>query len=382
MAPRIDDVADEEPPSINPYEVLGLEKTASEDEIKRAYRKAALRHHPDKAAEHLKEESHTKFQEVAFAYAVLSDPARRKRYDRTGSTSESIGADGFSWSDFYSEQFRDIVTTDSIEQFAKSYKGSEEEKDDLLSAYEKFKGKWNKMYEVVMLSDPVDDEERFRKIIEEAIEKGEVKEYEIFRNESKAAKAKRMKKARAEEGEAAELAKKLGASKMLAGAKEDKSSAKKRKAEGHMNDLAAIIQSRQASRMGSMIAHMESKYGAVDGKDLDLDEPSEEAFQRTRKKMTKGKAMDDTEEEEEEEPKPKRKSRAKSNKKQVEESDDEVVDLEKDSDMDKDHDDDEEGEDEYEEEAPPKKHKKSAPAKKSKKAAGTATRKSKRTKAA
>jgi len=40
------DVADEIPPQINPYEVLGIEKTASEDEIKRAYRKSALKHHP------------------------------------------------------------------------------------------------------------------------------------------------------------------------------------------------------------------------------------------------------------------------------------------------------------------------------------------------
>jgi len=46
MAPRGEDLNDEDPPSINPYEVLGLEKTASEDEVKSAYRKAALKHHP------------------------------------------------------------------------------------------------------------------------------------------------------------------------------------------------------------------------------------------------------------------------------------------------------------------------------------------------
>jgi DnaJ-class molecular chaperone len=46
MAPREEDLLDEDPPSINPYQVLGLEKTASADEVKTAYRKAALKHHP------------------------------------------------------------------------------------------------------------------------------------------------------------------------------------------------------------------------------------------------------------------------------------------------------------------------------------------------
>jgi DnaJ homolog subfamily C member 9 len=46
MAPRAEDLVDEEPPSIDPYEVLGLEKSASADQVKSAYRKAALKHHP------------------------------------------------------------------------------------------------------------------------------------------------------------------------------------------------------------------------------------------------------------------------------------------------------------------------------------------------
>jgi DnaJ family protein C protein 9 len=48
MAPKEEDLVENEPPSINPYEVLGLEKTASQDEVKSAYRKAALKHHPGK----------------------------------------------------------------------------------------------------------------------------------------------------------------------------------------------------------------------------------------------------------------------------------------------------------------------------------------------
>lgn len=46
MAPREEDLVDEDLPSINPYEVLGLERNASTDEVKSAYRKAALKHHP------------------------------------------------------------------------------------------------------------------------------------------------------------------------------------------------------------------------------------------------------------------------------------------------------------------------------------------------
>lgn len=45
-----DDLVEGEPPTIDPYEVLGLERTASPDEVKKAYRKAALKHHPGKSS--------------------------------------------------------------------------------------------------------------------------------------------------------------------------------------------------------------------------------------------------------------------------------------------------------------------------------------------
>jgi curved DNA-binding protein len=66
------------------YEMLGLHRDASEDEIKRAYRKLALKYHPDHHPDDL--ESEGKFKEIGEAYAVLSDLEKRKEYDRFGHT--------------------------------------------------------------------------------------------------------------------------------------------------------------------------------------------------------------------------------------------------------------------------------------------------------
>lgn len=64
------------------YEVLGLKKGASEDEIKRAFRKMAMKYHPDKNPGDKKAEEH--FKEVNEAYSVLSDPEKKSKYDRFG----------------------------------------------------------------------------------------------------------------------------------------------------------------------------------------------------------------------------------------------------------------------------------------------------------
>ncbi len=66
------------------YEVLGIKKNASLDEIKKAYREAALRHHPDRVPVEQKKEAEEKFKEISESYAVLSDAQKRALYDQYG----------------------------------------------------------------------------------------------------------------------------------------------------------------------------------------------------------------------------------------------------------------------------------------------------------
>jgi molecular chaperone DnaJ len=64
------------------YEVLGIAKNASDDEIKKAYRKLAMKHHPDRNAGN--KEAEEKFKEAKEAYEVLSDADKRAAYDQFG----------------------------------------------------------------------------------------------------------------------------------------------------------------------------------------------------------------------------------------------------------------------------------------------------------
>lgn len=272
MAPH-DELDDAEPPTIDPYEVLGLERSATADQVKSAYRKLALKNHPgetairirdsktlsltaaipDKVSEGKRKDAKETFQNIAFAYAVLSDPARRKRYDETGSTSEAIvDSEGFSWTEYYKEQFQDAISEDAINKFAAKYKGSDEEKDDILAAYEKLEGDMDGIYEMVMLSNVLEDDERIRKIIDDAIASGDVEAFTKYTKETKKSKQARIKAARSESKEADELAKELGVYDKLRGKKSKKDSEA---------SLAALIQRNQASR-ASAFDKLAEKYGA------------------------------------------------------------------------------------------------------------------------
>lgn len=231
-----------------------------------------------------KQAAKEEFQQIALAYAVLSDPARRKRYDATGDTSETLAqSDGFSWSEFYAEQFRDAVSEDAIKKFAEKYKNSDEEKDDLLVAYEKHKGNMNNVYEEVMLSNVLEDDERFRAVLDEAIANKDIKAFKAYTNESKKSKDARVKAAKGEAVEAEEYAKELGVHDKLFNKKGKKS---KKDPEA---DLAALIQRNQKSRSG-FFDNLEAKYGGGGGMP---GMPSEEEFQAASRKLGKRKSPTD-----------------------------------------------------------------------------------------
>ena len=99
------------------YEILGVNKTATPEEIKKAYRKVAIQFHPDKNPGN--KEAEEKFKEAAEAYEVLSNPEKKAQYDRYGHARPGAGGFGgqhMNMEDIFS-QFGDIFGDDIFGNF-------------------------------------------------------------------------------------------------------------------------------------------------------------------------------------------------------------------------------------------------------------------------
>lgn len=99
----------------NYYEILGVTKSASDDEIKNAFRKLSLKYHPDRQngkSDSEKKDAEEKFKEIAEAYSILSDKDKRKQYDTYGTVNDS-GFSGMTVDDI----FRHFKTTMGFDPF-------------------------------------------------------------------------------------------------------------------------------------------------------------------------------------------------------------------------------------------------------------------------
>ena len=83
------------------YKILGVDKKASQEDIKKAYRKLAMKYHPDRNAGN--KESEEKFKQITEANEVLSDPEKRKQYDMLGSNWKQYQSRGSGFNDFFSQ---------------------------------------------------------------------------------------------------------------------------------------------------------------------------------------------------------------------------------------------------------------------------------------
>ena len=123
------------------YAVLGVDATATTDAIKRGYRRAALKYHPD---HNHSPTANEEFAYLAHAHEILSHPTTRATYDSTGAhdaaeAAQSEGGGGEASVEYWRSVFP-RVTAEDIEAFRVKYVGSEEEVEDVKAAYERYEG--------------------------------------------------------------------------------------------------------------------------------------------------------------------------------------------------------------------------------------------------
>jgi len=192
------------------YTVLGVEKTASQGQIKKAYHKGSLKVHPDRVAEDEREICTKKFQCLSAVYTVLSDESRRGLYDETGEVEDE--ADPLSdpnkdWVDYWRNLFPKVTLKD-LERFENEYRESAEEREDIKKAYLEAEGNMDQILDTVMCAK-VEDEARFRLILDKMIKDKEVEKFAAYKKDKKK-EEKRKRAAEAEAEEAEELARELG----------------------------------------------------------------------------------------------------------------------------------------------------------------------------
>ncbi|KAK7285552.1 hypothetical protein RJT34_20327 [Clitoria ternatea] len=240
------------------YQVLGVERTASQQEIKKAYYKLALRLHPDKNPGD--EEAKERFQQLQKVISILGDEEKRALYDQIGSVDDADLAGDVvqNLQEFFRAMYKKVTEAD-IEEFEANYRGSDSEKNDLIDLYKKCKGNMNRLFCSMLCSDPKLDSHRFKDMVDQAIAAGELKETKAYQKWAKVVSET-----------------KPPTSPLRRRAKSNKQSE---------TDLCAIIAQRRNGQFDSMFSSLVSKYGGDD-----MPEPSEEEFEAARRKLESGRS--------------------------------------------------------------------------------------------
>lgn len=218
------------------YEVLNVQKEAHSEQIKKAYRKASLKIHPDRVDESEKELATKRFQVLAKIHFILSDDEKRKLYDGHGIVADDDSLENqANWCDYWRLLFPKISEKD-IQTFFDTYEDSKEEEEDLIKIYERFEGDLDKISETHISYDERKTTAQILRLIEE----GKIKSYKKFTNEAQFKKARRVKRVERE-------------------AKQAEKAKKDMDVDG-MADLTAMIKKKSQNSFDSMIASLEAKY--------------------------------------------------------------------------------------------------------------------------
>jgi DnaJ family protein C protein 9 len=266
-------------PDLDPYKTLGVSNDATEQDIKKSYRKLCLLHHPDKLQGKTEEEqdaSKTLFEKVQFAHMILSDAKKKKRYDQTESL-EDVADSEFDWFEYFS-QVKAEITEDSIAKDKKDYVRSSDEEEDIIESWIESKGDFLKLFLTIPhIEINEEDEKRLFEKVGQLIEDGVIKstrQWKTYQKKRKPMFRKLLKSQKDESKEAEELKKEVVG---------------KRKMDSE-DDLRQLIQAKGKQSMDDLISRLESKYtkkGKKAKKDpYDIDDGE---FERARAKVLKPK---------------------------------------------------------------------------------------------
>ncbi|CAH8517152.1 unnamed protein product [Heterobilharzia americana] len=215
----------------NLYEVLGVAKECPKTELRKAFYKLSLLHHPDRHNSDSKSDATKRFQVLSRVYSYMEDDEKRKVYDEAGIIDEEDAITNKSYDDWakYWQLLFPKITAAQIDEYCKKYKGSEQETEDLTKLYNRSKGDMDIIMESLIFTS-YQDETRVRSLIDKLISEGKVKAFKNYTHERPEKAAGRAKRALEEE-------------KRFARAEKNK---RQRKDDGDKTDLDSLARAIQA----------------------------------------------------------------------------------------------------------------------------------------